>query len=131
MDQVPLVAEAVDAGRRFLLEFDRVFPVDVAFWMKDRDESTWQLHFASASIGDQDRQRAFSEIVRILREMNTPWLGPLGIKLRKADERVVQFARDIRQRYPASLTSIFNVPAFDGVDTEGMYVYPPLKSIAA
>ena len=52
MDQVPLVNKFIDAGRHFLADFDKTFPIAVAFWLKNRDEGSWNLHIASEKIGD-------------------------------------------------------------------------------
>ncbi|MBI1831745.1 MAG: hypothetical protein HYR84_09880 [Planctomycetes bacterium] len=120
-----MVTELVDAGRRFLEEFDKTFPIAAAFWLKDRDESGWSLHIASDKISDADRQNAFAEMVRITTAMKYPYLGPTDIKLRRVSDRIVQFALDFRRRYPAPLATVFNVPTFEGVEVEGMYLYPP------
>ena len=131
MDQIPLVNELIDAGKRFVEEFDKTFPIAVAFWLKDRDESRWSLHIASAKIGDADRQKAFAEIVRIGALMKDTYLDATDVKLRTMDERMVQFALDFRRRYPAPIATVYNVPSFDGVEVEGMYLYPPLRTAAA
>ena len=38
MDQVPLVDEMIEAGNRFVEEFNKTFPGTVAFWLKVRGE---------------------------------------------------------------------------------------------
>lgn len=129
MDQIPL--ELIEVGRRFLDEFDQTFPIAVAFWLKDRNESEWNLHIASEKISDADRQKAFAEIVRITGQMRDTPLDLMDIKLRKMEDRIVQFALDFRRRYPASLATVFNVPTFEGVDVDGMYLYPPFKTVMA
>ena len=58
MDQIPLVNELIENGARFLEEFGKTYPVTVAFWLKDRDESRWHLHIASEKISDADRRKA-------------------------------------------------------------------------
>src|ERR1017187_1902140 len=100
MDQIPLVTELVDAGKRFVEEFDKTFPIAVAFWLKDRDESSWNLHIASRQINDADRQKAFGEIVRVTTQMKDPYVGLMDIRLQKMDDRIVQFALDIQRRRP-------------------------------
>ena len=130
MDQIPLVTELVDAGKRFVEEFDKTFPIAVAFWLKDRDESSWNLHIASRQINDADRQKAFGEIVRVTTQMKDPYVGLMDIRLQKMDDRIVQFALDIQRRRPG-LTMVFDVPSYYGVEVEGMYLYPPLQTAAA
>jgi hypothetical protein len=43
MDQRPLVIDQVDAGARFLGEFQKYAPVQTAFWLKDSDYGNWSL----------------------------------------------------------------------------------------
>lgn len=131
MDQIPLVDELIVAGKRFVQEFDKSFPIAVAFWLKDRDESKWSLHVASQKIDDGNRHQAFGEIVRITGQMTDTHLGLMDVKLREMDDRIVQFALDFRCRHPAPLATVFNVPTFEGVEVDGMYLYPPLRTAAA
>lgn len=132
MDQSPLVEQGqVEAGQKFIEEFDKVFPVAVAFWLKDKEESSWKFHVASKKIGDAERPKAFEEIVRIARDLRSPWLGIMNIRLRKPDDRIVQFALNFQDRYPAHKATIFDVPSFEGVEVEGMYLYPPIQAAAA
>ena len=47
MDQGPLVIEQIDAGARFLAEFEKKIPVMAAFWLKASEEGSWYLYVAS------------------------------------------------------------------------------------
>ena len=131
MDQNPLVSEQIEAGARFLMEFEKRYPVAVAFWLKNREEREWVLHIASEKISDTKIREGYGEVHHITAQMTDVYFDPLNVILRKMDDPIVQFALDFQRRYPVRLATIFNVPTFEGVEVEGMYLYPPVKTVAA
>ena len=131
MDQTPLVNDMIDAGAQFLKEFEKRYPIAAAFWMKDRDESRWNLHVASQGICETDRGNAYSEVIRIAKDMKDYYFDPLNVKLRRMDAPIVKFVMDFQSRHPGRIATVFNVPTFEGVEVEGMYLYPPVRTAAA
>lgn len=131
MDQEPLVKELIEAGARFLGEFGIRYPVAVAFWLKTPDESRWHLHIASEKIGNGPVGDAYGEVVRVTRDMKDIDFDPSYVRLRKMDDRIIQFALDYQRRHPAHFPAVYDVPSFHGVEVEAMYLYPPLQAAAA
>ena len=72
MDHEPLVKEQIDAGARFLREFDKYAPVRVAFWLKESDRQYWHLYVASDEITDDNFDLAYGEVIRIAGELRSP-----------------------------------------------------------
>jgi hypothetical protein len=124
MDQNPLVKELIDAGERFLERFEKPYPVAAAFWLKNRAKSRWYLYVLSAHIRDENIRDAYSEVLRITKEMTDHYFDPFQIKLLKMDNTIVEFAQDMQRRYPGRVVADGYVPTFVGVDVEGLYFYP-------
>jgi hypothetical protein len=43
MDPSPLVKEQIDAGEKFLAEFEKTIPITAAFWLRVQDQQDWKL----------------------------------------------------------------------------------------
>lgn len=129
MDQNALVNELVLHGRRFLEEFGRAYPIAIAFWMKDKDESRWHLHIASESFKSADKGNAYGEVIRSARHLEGVPFDATYVRLERMDEKIVRWAIDYQLRHPG-LSAVFDVPGFYGAEIEGMYLYPPLKTAA-
>jgi hypothetical protein len=126
MDQNALVNDLVKRGAAFLEEFEKLHPIAVAFWLKNKGEKRWHLHVASEKLDDAARYDAYADVIRIANELS---FGPSFVRLRKIDEKIVQWALAYQHRHP-SLAAVFDVPSFYGVEVEGMYLYPPMKAAA-
>ncbi len=61
IDQEPLVIEQIEAGKKFIEEFDKHNPVRAAFWLKVNEDSGWYLHVASDQITDKNVDVAYGE----------------------------------------------------------------------
>jgi hypothetical protein len=130
MDQNALVNELVKLGARFLEEFGKAYPIAVAFWMKDKEESRWHLHIASEKINDADDGKANGVVIRVARQLQNPSFDPFLIRLCYMDEKIVKFALDFQRENPG-MPAVFDVPGYYGVEVEGMYIYPPVQAAAA
>jgi hypothetical protein len=124
MDHTPLVDDLVETGARFLQEFGKKYPIAVAFWLKDKDERRWYLHVASEKIRDGAVRDAYGDVLAVTAQMKDDYFDPFNIKLRKMDDPIVRFALDFQKRYPGKIMTVFNVPTFEGVEVEGMRLYP-------
>ena len=131
MDQGPLVTEQIDAGARFLAEFQKYLPVQSAFWLKDSDEGTWNLYVASDQITDDNFDVAYGEVVRIAGQLKDPWFDPFQVKLIGANDPLAQAARELRQRYPGRTSTRFHGKLFGGVSVEEVYLYPAPIPVSA
>ena len=54
MDQVPLVIEQIEAGTKFLGEFQKYLPIQAAFWLKETEEVDSSLYVVSDQITDDN-----------------------------------------------------------------------------
>jgi hypothetical protein len=48
----------IEAGARFLPEFQKYAPIAAAFWLKDSDTGNWHLWIGSTKITDRNFDRA-------------------------------------------------------------------------
>src|SRR5262249_11687835 len=124
MDQGPLVREQIDAGARFLAEFQKYAPIRVAFWLKDADTGRWSLYIASDQINDDNLDAADDEVIRIVRMIHDPWIGLLQIKLISDSEELAKAALKTRRRYPDTSAARLYGETIDWINIEDMYIYP-------
>jgi hypothetical protein len=124
MDQGPLVSEKIEAGARFLGEFQKRYPIEAAFWLKESDEGAWWLYVASDQITDENFHVAYKEVGRVARNIKDPWFDLMEVKVIGEDDPLAKGAADIRSRYPAhKATRLYN-RTFGGVAIDEIYIYP-------
>jgi hypothetical protein len=126
MDKGPLVNEEVAAAERFLVEFNKSYPVQVAFWLKDGDTENWFLHVVSDQITDENFDVAYGEVVRIDGERPDPWFDCLRVKVLGEDEPLAKAVKELRRRYPLDKPARFFKETIDGIEAAEIYVYPSL-----
>ncbi len=124
MDQGPLVIEQIDAGRRFLAEFQKYLPVRAAFWLREAGAENWDLYIASDQITDDNFDLAYGEVLRIASAARDPWLDPFQVKLIGSADPLAQAAEEVRRRYPGPIATHFNGKTFGGLEVDGVYLYP-------
>jgi len=124
MDQGPLVKEQIDAGARFLAEFQKYVPVQAAFWLKESDEGIWSLYVASDQITDDNFDLGYGEVVRITAALKDPWFDPFQVKLIGTDDPLAEAARDLLRRFPGRVPHRFPGQTFGGVAVDEVYLYP-------
>ena len=124
MDQGPLVVEQIDAGARFLSEFEKHAPVRAAFWGKDSDEGRWNLYMASDQIDDTNFDIAYGEVIRISGKMKDPNFDPFRVKIIWVSDPMVQAVLDFHRRFPGRSVAHFNDQAFARAGVEDVYIYP-------
>src|ERR1017187_8023790 len=83
MDKKMLVnaGGSIEAGGYFLEELDKSFPVEFAFWRRDRDERHAYLYVASKKITDENMRAAYGEVHRIVDTLTDFKLDPFRIHL--------------------------------------------------
>jgi hypothetical protein len=131
MDQAPLVIEQIDAGARFLGEFQKYLPVQAAFWLKETEEGDWSLYVASDQITDDNFDVGYGEVVRIAGQLRDPWFDPLQVKLIGVSDPLARAALDLQRRYPGRVPARFHGKIFGGVSVDEVYLYPsPIPVLA-
>jgi len=130
MDQGALVREQIDAGARFLAEFHRSYPVQLAFWLKN-EEGHWYLYIASDRISDNNFDVAYGEVVRIARALQDPWFDAMQVKVLGTDEPLAKAVADAERRYPRRAIRALGGMTVAWVGIEDLYVYPSPISVAA
>ncbi|MFL5243849.1 MAG: hypothetical protein ACJ8FY_17240 [Gemmataceae bacterium] len=123
MDQGALVTEQIDAGARFLSEFQKHFPVQSAFWLKESDEGERNLYVASDQINDDNFDVAYGEVMRIAGQLQDPWFDPFQVKVIGQDDPLAKAALDIQQRYPGRNPIRLNGKSFGGASVDDVYLY--------
>ncbi|HWG47094.1 MAG TPA: hypothetical protein VN688_30295 [Gemmataceae bacterium] len=124
MDQGPLVEQQLEAGIRFLSEFHKYAPVQIAFWLKETDEGAWYLYVASDQITDENCDDGYGEVVRIMAMMRDPWLDMFQVKLIGADEPLAKAVTDLQRRYPSRTPARFFNKTFGYISAEEVCIYP-------
>ncbi|HYT92207.1 MAG TPA: hypothetical protein VEL76_26060 [Gemmataceae bacterium] len=131
MGQGALVSEQIEAGARFLREFDKYAPVKVAFWIKETEVGRWYLYVTSEKITAEDVYSAYGEVVRLARVMQDPWFDMFQVKVVEADHPKAKAAAELQRRYPRRVPLRFQDEIFGGVHVEEGYIYPPLTPAPA
>jgi len=124
MDYEPLVTERIEAGARFLREFDKYAPVSAAFWLKESERRFWHLYIASDEITDENFDLAYGEVVRIARELRDPWFDSLRVKVIGTDKPLAQAALDRQRLSPGQTLPRIYDTLFGGVWVDEAYIYP-------
>jgi len=124
MDPGPLVSEQIDAGARFLGEFNKAFPVQSAFWLKDSEEGAWYLYIASDQITDDNFDVAYGEVVRIAGILQDPWFDTFQVKVIGADDALAKAVADLHRRYPGRSPTRFHGTTLGDITAEEVYIYP-------
>jgi len=122
MDQGPLVTEQIEAGARFLAEFQKQYPLRTAFWLKDDEDGAWTLYVVSRQITDENHAAAYSEVGRVAVKLRDPWFDMFQVKLLEEDDPLAKAAIELEQRYPGR-NRFFN-QTFPWVSALEVYFYP-------
>ncbi|MGH7169514.1 MAG: hypothetical protein ACRELG_04465 [Gemmataceae bacterium] len=125
MDKGPLVSQQIDAGMRFLEEFNKCYPVQLAFWLREEDDFHY-LYMASEQITDENFDVAYGEAARIGIANPDPWFDIFQVKVRGTDDPLVKGVAEVYQRYRGRAPiHLFN-EAFPGtmIMAEELYIYP-------
>lgn len=103
MDQGALVTDQVEAGNRFLREFERCNTVLAAFWLKEADTGHWRLFIVLNGADNGKVKSAYGEVVGITNAMNDPYLGPFQVTLVRSSEPTARAVLQQYKRHPAQL----------------------------
>ena len=122
--------EQIDAGTRFLGEFQKYVPIQAAFWLKET-EGDWSLYVASDQITDDNFDVAYGEVVRIAGQLQDPWFDLFQVKVLGVDARLAKAALEVQQRHPTRMPMRFHGMTFGGLSVDELYVYPSPIAVPA
>lgn len=123
MDQGPLVGEQIEAGARFLAEFQKYRPVQCAFWLKDSEYGEWYLYVASEQINDDNIDVGYEEVLTIAAQKQDSVFDPFQVKLVGDDHPLAKAALDFSLRHPGRTSIGMRGKAFGGMSVDEMYIY--------
>lgn len=123
MAENALVAEHKEAGRKFLAEFTKFFPIDVAFWLRN-DEGRLLLYVASQQITAENAGTAYIEVHQIARRLRDPWLDSMDIRVLNSEDRLAKAAVQVQSKYGPDVPARFTGDFFGGMNVEEVYIYP-------
>lgn len=131
MGEELLVKENIEAGARFLREFNDYRPVSVACWFVPAESENLYLYIASDQIDDTNFDVACGEVVRLLQGKNSQWLNMFQVKVANSNDRFAREAIAIRDRYSNPQATRYRGTSLGGVGIEGAYIYPPIFAMNA
>jgi hypothetical protein len=125
MDQEPLVREWIDAARKFLDELEKELPVQAAFWLKEDEDSHWNLYVVTERAkhgGTAAKNDAVGKAFRTIDDpnFNLSRLSLIGIK-----DPLARAALEMYQRHPTRIPIFRWRESFGGANVQGLYLYPP------
>jgi hypothetical protein len=124
VDKNALVIEEIAAGAELIRRFQEFMPVEAAFWLNPSEEGGWALYLASPQMDVARFDRGFAEILRIVREMQTPYIDPFQVRLIGIDDPLAKAAVDSNGKFPGPIPTRFRGKSFGGVPVEEVYIYP-------
>jgi len=124
MDQELLVSEAIEHGAELVRRFHEFEPVYVAFWLNDSERNKNDLYIATVKT-DVDSSVGYGEIVRIRRELRSPWLGTFRVRSIDSKNPLAVEAHAYISLYPGRSSLQFGARSFGGKEVESVYIYAP------
>ena len=105
-------------------------PVEAAFWLNPSEEGGWALYLVSPKMDLAKYDRGFAEILRLVREMNTPYIDPFQVRLIGSDDPLARAAVEANRKYPGPMPTRFRGKSFGGIPVEEVYIYT-MKHLAS
>ncbi len=124
MDQVALVADEIDDGRKLVeLLRNRGFQVTAASWMKSSEEDKWFLYIASPDV-DRGLKGAYRIVHTVIRNIPTQFsIEPFDVRLLSARDPLVVEVDELRRRFPTRSFVRLGGQSFAGRSIDGAIVY--------
>ncbi len=130
MDQEPLVTEQIEAGRKFIDEFEQYVPIQAAFWLKATEDSSWYLYVASDQITDENFDVVYGDVAKAVRKIQDSNLDLFRVKVLGIDDSRAKAALDVYRRFPGRVPTRIRAQDFAPMGAEGVYLYPPPATAA-
>ena len=123
--------EQIEAGKKFIDEFEKYRPVQAAFWLKATEDSGWYLYVASDQITDENVRVAYGDARHASRNIQDPnfdlfRVNLIGIDDPRAEKRHWTYTGD----FPGAFRRAFRPGEFGPMGAEGVYLYPPPATAA-
>ena len=132
MDQDSLVENRIEAGKRFLDEFNKEYPLKTAFWLKESDDGAWYLYVASERIDESNRRDAYMGVSRAAKRVQNVYFDRFWVKVVEKDHPLVNAVLEIQERYPNPLGIHYRGFRLGKASIEGAYFYPlPIAAVQA
>ncbi|MFO0842633.1 MAG: hypothetical protein U0797_09605 [Gemmataceae bacterium] len=128
MDQIPLVADQIEGGRKLVeLLTESGFPVTAACWVKENKESKWYLFLVSPAVDEYGPREAYRRLIPLLEKQQQPFLvDPFEVKLIGSDEPLAKGIAEAQQRVGRKVTPRYQDVLGD-VYVEAAYLYLPIN----
>ena len=123
MAENTLVAENKEAGRKFLAEFTKVIPVDVAFWLKN-GSGRLVLYVASQQITDEKIRSAYMQVHQIARGLRDPWFEAFDVRVINSSHPLALAAMQAQSLYGPDVPRRITDRFFGGMSVDEVYIYP-------
>jgi hypothetical protein len=124
MDQEPLVIEQIEAGKKFIDEFEKFRPIQAAFWLKETEDSGWYLYIASDQITDENVRAAYGDVARACQNIQDPNFDMFRVNVIGIDDPLAKTALDIYRQFPGRVPTRVRASQFGPLGAEGVYLYP-------
>jgi hypothetical protein len=98
--------------------------VEAAFWLNPSEDGKWALYIASPAIDRGKYDLGFREVLRLVREMRTPYIDPFQVRLIGSDDPLAKAAFEINQKFPGPIPTRLRGKNFGGIPVEEVYIYP-------
>lgn len=122
MAQESLVDARMEAGERFLREFEKTTSVVVAFWLKEIEDSPWKLYVASERFDKGNLQEPYKEVLRISNEMKSLYFDPFQVTLVGLSDPVVKAALAVYKGHSTQIPLHIRGRNFGGEEVEEIYL---------
>ncbi|MGP0068833.1 MAG: hypothetical protein ACLQGP_35190 [Isosphaeraceae bacterium] len=131
MDQEPLVREWIDAARKLLDELENDLPIQAAFWLKEDEDSHWNLYIASERVKNGGTAADYGVVANASKTIDDPNLNLSRVTLIGIKDPLAQAALDMYKRYPTRIPIFRWRDPFGKRYVEGLYLYPqPVSSLS-
>jgi len=125
MDQIALVNEQIDDGRRFIERFVADGnPARSGAWIKMTDDEHWYLYLATDNFRQIGSKQAYDAMLVSLRKLTDPWMSSFDIKLIDASDPMAQDIVRITANRSPRVSTHYNGSVLGNQSIDAAYIYP-------
>ncbi|MBI1916221.1 MAG: hypothetical protein HYS12_16025 [Planctomycetes bacterium] len=134
MDQIPLVNEQIEDGKRLLERLvQEGVTVSAACWLKESEPSRWEFYIVSSLVGARnDKRPSYRRVRTLIQQMPQPfWVDFFDVRLERPgspiSKALQERIRSSNGRLPIRLAS-GSLGGLCGLEIDGGYLYPPISA---
>jgi hypothetical protein len=127
MGHETLVNEQIEAGWKFVEDFNDYVPVSAAFWINPAETEWWDLYIASDQFDEQSITDGYREVWQRLGGKRTQWLDLSGIRLVSSSQPLAREIIRIRDHYSVQTPMRYPESMIGGIFIGGACIYPSLS----